>query len=559
MSLYAQPDSLEVRIDENELEAEDQYRFATAFFEAMRFKSLGEEDEALGYFLTCLQINPNDPTVNYEVGKYYLAEGESAKAEQYLNRALELDRDNIWVATTLWELRKHDFDHQAEKEALDRLRRLEPHNPEYMWEMAMVYRELHKPDSAIAMLDMLELHLGGNDAIDEMKVNIYMENGDYDAAESTLLDAINEAPTRVDVKGRLADFYSMQGRTNDAILVLEKILELDPYDANAHLRIAEFLFLQNDIDSAQAHLRFAMGSAELDIDTKVRVMSSFLNVIDSRRNLMPFVVEMMDAVISVHPEDAKGYALKADFIIRDGRVEESRKLWKTAVSLPNGDIWTVWQQIIQADAQLEWWDSLAVDAQMVIDRFPNQPYGYLYSGYAHTRLKEFDEAVEVLEEGELYALSNPEMRIEFKLELARAYHLAEEYELSDQYYSEILEAYPNNVQALNNWAYYLALRKERLPYARQLVERALELAPRQSNYWDTHAWILFQLGEYSDALVSVNRSIDYGASREPEVWEHKGDIHGALGQVEEALAAWRKAEELGGNAERLESKIDDIQ
>lgn len=559
LGLSAQGDTLEVRIDDAELEGEAKYIFASAFFEAMRLKSINRPDEALEHFMECHRMDPNNPTVAFEIGSYYLDKGETETAESYLESAMANDPENVWIAESLWELSKLSFDMQAEAQALHRLRKLEPDNPEYIWEIGMIYLDRGQSDSALMMLDRIETIMGFSEIIMEQKVNIYLQQGNYSKAEETFLDAIEKLPGQTDLRGRLAEFYAAQGRREDAMMVYERIIEINPQDARAHVRMAENLFLQNNLDSAESHLRVAMGSSSLDIDTKVRVMSTFLSVIDQRPQLLPFVLEMMDTVIYTHPEDAKGYALKADFTYRFDRNEESRQLWKKAVRLPNGSIFTVWQQIVQVDAQLEWWDSLKVDANLVIDRFPNQPFGYLYASYAHNQLGEYEEAVEMLEEGELYTYGNPEMNMEFKLQLASAYHQVEDYRSSDAYFEEILGTYPNNPTALNNWAYFLALRKERLPYAKQLIERALGLAPRQANYWDTHAWILFEMNNESEALTSINRAIDYGGGNSPDIWEHKGDIHGALNQVQEATQAWEKAKELGGDIERLDAKINAIQ
>lgn len=558
LSLSAQEDTLEVRIDDTELEGEAKYIFATAFFEAQRLKSINRPEEALEHFIECHRLNPNDPTVSFEIGSYYLKNGETEKAKSYLESAMFNDPENVWVAEALWELSKLSFDMHAEANALHRLRKLQPDNPEYIWEIGMIYLDRGQSDSALMMMNRIEEIMGFSDIIMEQKVNIYLQQGNFSKAEETFLDAIDKAPGQTELRGRLAEFYTSQGRRKDAMMVYEKIIEINPDDARAHVRVAEDLFLQNNIDSAQSHLRVAMGSTMLDIDTKVRVMSTFLGIVDQRPQLLPFVLEMMDTVIYAHPEDAKGYALKADFLYRFERAEESRALWKKAVTLPNGSIFTVWQQIVQVDAQLGWWDSLEVDANLVIDRFPNQPFGYLYASYAHTQLKEYEEAVEMLEEGELYTYGNPEMNMEFKLQLASAYFRTEDYRSSDAYFEEILGTYPNNPTALNNWAYYLALRKERLPYAKQLIERALGLAPRQANYWDTHAWILFEMNKDEEALTSINRAIEYGGGNSPDIWEHKGDIHGALNQETEAIEAWEKSKELGGETERLDSKINAI-
>lgn len=556
LSLLSQEDSTEVRIVDTQLEGEAEYIFATSFFEALRLKAIGRPEEAIDHFLECHRMDPTNPAVLFEIGSYYLNSGQPETAEPYLLSAFEFDPENIWVAEELWELSKLSFNMFEEAKALHRLRSLEPDNPEYLWELGMIYLDRGMSDSALYMMNRVETIMGFNEAIMEQKVNIYLQQGDFASAEEVFKSAIEQAPAQIELRGRLAEFYGSMGNHEAALEVYRDIVRISPLDARANVRIAEYLFLKNEVDSAQAHLRIAMGSTGLDIDTKVRVMSTFLGVVNQREELLPFVLEMMDTVIHAHPEDAKGYALKADFTIQFNRLEESRALWKKATTLPNGSIFTVWQQIVQVDAQLQWWDSLLVDANAVLERFPNQPFGYLYASFAHTQLGNHEEAVAILEEGELYTYGNPEMNMEFKLQLASAYHRAEDYSSSDAYFEEVVDRYPNNALAMNNWAYFLALRKERLPFAKQLVERALQITPRQANYWDTHAWILFEMQQEERALESIDKSIAFGGGQSPDVWEHKGDIHSALGQTGNAVEAYQKAMEMGGDKDRLESKIN---
>jgi Tfp pilus assembly protein PilF len=114
---------------------------------------------------------------------------------------------------------------------------------------------------------------------------------------------------------------------------------------------------------------------------------------------------------------------------------------------------------------------------------------------------------------------------------------------------------PNNVFVLNNYAYYLSLRKVKLDRAAQMAKLANELAPNQASFEDTYAWVLFQQGKYTDALQWIKKALEHGNSS-GELLEHYGDILFKAGNLEDALEQWKKAKAKGGTTKTIDQKID---
>lgn len=555
-TMSAQEEVEEVQITEDVLTAQDQYDFNTHFFEAMRYKALEDQPNAVRELKECLVIIPDHPVVNFELASYYLNDHMPGMARPYLEKAVKGDSENIWVRRAQWELAKQDFDFPGEEEALERLRQLEPGNPEFLWELAMVRLKQNKVQEAISDLDQLESMMGPSEVIMQQKINIYLETGDLQSVEKEITDAIARSPNDMALRGRLAEFYQNYADPRKAIGVYEEIVRRDPQEPRAHLHLAEFLFESGRIDSAKYHLRFAMASSRLGIDQKIAVMANLLRIVNSDRSYMPFALEMADSILKHHPGDPKAYALKADFTVRNGELEESRRLWNTAVQLPGGDKWLIWQQIMQMDLQLARWDSLDADSKRVRERYPNQPAGYLFGGLANTQLENYDEAILIMEEGILYAVGNPELEVQFYLQLATAYQADGDYYAAYENLDQVLNLVPDHPTALNNYAYYLSLQGERLNEALTMASKAVEGAPLQYTFWDTYAWVYFKMERYEDALIKIDKAMELGGASNPEVIEHKGDILFSIGRKEEARAAWESAIAAGGNAERIQKKLN---
>lgn len=96
----------------------------------------------------------------------------------------------------------------------------------------------------------------------------------------------------------------------------------------------------------------------------------------------------------------------------------------------------------------------------------------------------------------------------------------------------LIEQQPDNPQAYNALGYALADRNQRLPEARQLVEKALSLAPDDGAILDSMGWVLFRQGDLPGALGYLQRS--YDQREDPEIAAHLGEVLWTLGRKDEA-------------------------
>src|SRR3546814_20142660 len=122
---------------------------------------------------------------------------------------------------------------------------------------------------------------------------------------------------------------------------------------------------------------------------------------------------------------------------------------------------------------------------------------------------------------------------------------------SDVAYEEAIALDSTNAYALNNYAYYLALRKQQLPLAAEMSRRSNELEPDYPSYQDTYAWVLFQQGDYETALQWIEKAIESSDAVSETLHEHYGDIRAKLGHLGKAFTQWRKEIERPSCRERV--------
>jgi tetratricopeptide (TPR) repeat protein len=98
----------------------------------------------------------------------------------------------------------------------------------------------------------------------------------------------------------------------------------------------------------------------------------------------------------------------------------------------------------------------------------------------------------------------------------------------------------------------------KLEESEKLIKEALELDKKQklkakeegkidevkenAAYLDSLGWVLFKQKKYKEALEPLKKAVlDEDEGNHLEIWDHLGDCHMALGEKNEAIAAWEKA------------------
>jgi tetratricopeptide (TPR) repeat protein len=138
-------------------------------------------------------------------------------------------------------------------------------------------------------------------------------------------------------------------------------------------------------------------------------------------------------------------------------------------------------------------------------------------------------------------------------------------------YESLLAKMPSNTgvtTVLNNLAYLLAENDESLPKALEYAKRALDAKPNSPVILDTYAYVLLKNGKEKQAdesLAAALQQFEQDKITVPaEVYEHEGMIKEKLEAKSEALAAYKKALEAGGEKlsqkarQRIESAVERV-
>ncbi|HSQ04857.1 MAG TPA: tetratricopeptide repeat protein, partial [Burkholderiales bacterium] len=118
---------------------------------------------------------------------------------------------------------------------------------------------------------------------------------------------------------------------------------------------------------------------------------------------------------------------------------------------------------------------------------------------------------------------------------------------------KLIEIRPDHAHAYNALGYTLADRNERLPEARNLIEKALNLAPEDPFIMDSMGWVLFRMGQNKEALDFLQRA--FMLRPDAEIAAHFGEVLWTDGQQEEARKVWSEGLKQNAKNELLRNTV----
>lgn len=122
---------------------------------------------------------------------------------------------------------------------------------------------------------------------------------------------------------------------------------------------------------------------------------------------------------------------------------------------------------------------------------------------------------------------------------------------------QIIAKDPSHYNAYNALGFSLADRNLRLPEAKQLIVKALALAPDDPFITDSLGWVEFRMGNLNSALTWLQKA--YQARKDAEIAAHLGEVLWQLQRPDEAIQIWREGRELAPNNETLQDTLRRLQ
>jgi len=531
-------------------------RNARLFVEASLAKNREEYNKAEALYLECLKNDPRDAASMYELASLYLSLERIDDAKNYAIKASEIDPQNTYYKALLASVYQTEGNYKASIEILKELLAEHPGKSDYIRQLAYIYIVDKNYVEAIELMNQLEKKTGISELISLQKQQLYLGLNESDKAINEIEKLIAEYPFETKYYALLAELCVQYEKDEKAIWAYEKIAAIDSNDAYVHISLFDFYRKKNNDDKAFDELKKGFSNPNLDVETKFQVLLSYYTPEQIYTSKKERARELVWIIESTHPEDARAMSLKADLLYRNHENNEARELLMKVVD-KNNEQYSWFELLLIIDSELRNFTAMIEDGERTIQLFPNQPLPYLVTGLGHFQADSFQIAEKNFKTGLKYSKDNLALTAQFYSYLGDTYHEMDEITKSDEAYEKALKLDTANSMVLNNYAYYLSLRGEKLDQADRMSKMAVELDTNNSSNMDTRAWVLYKLGRYEEALSWIEKAYEIDGKQNAELNEHFGDILFKLGDKKKALKYWKKANDLGEGSKFLEKKISE--
>ncbi len=529
-----------------------QTNFDYFYMEAEKSRLAGDYSSAAELYQHCLDINPDAPEALYNLSliKFYLREDSVATA--MLQRATELDPGNPWYLETLASIYLNRRDAEQAVPVLEKMASLQTRRSDILSQLAQIYKSEGQTQKAIDALDRIELLEGKNAQLSIEKYALHMDLGEEEKAVQELQSLCDEYPHDMNYRVLMGRQYQQAGQMDLAWEAYQTVREKEPSNANLQLALLDY-YEELDDTLSYARLRDSLlYTPTTPSELRVALMKKYIDRSRHDASQVEPMKKAFETVLSMPQEDAQLLSLKAAYQVYSKEGDDA--------------VAHTMQQILEVDPAnqgamshlLQYYagknDIPAIEdlCRRGVNAYPEELAFHYYLGVSLYQQQKLDEAAEVFRQGLRTRddTASPELVSDMFAILGDLYHQQGKGEQAFEAYDSALVYRDDNISCLNNYAYYLSLRGERLDEAEEMSYRTIKAEPKNITYLDTYAWILFMKKNYTEARIYIDKVVDPEVPEDSilanprlqgNVIEHAGDIYIQLGETERALYLWQLA------------------
>lgn len=527
------------------LTLEERRRFDYFFLEAVRLKEKGDLDAAYEMYSHCLSIYPESAVTLYELSKYYMYLGQARNGENALVKAVALEPGNYWYKETLASYYRGKGENEKAIEVIEDMANQFPSRLEPLMALVDLYGRTRNYHQVVHALNRLELLDGKSEQISMEKFRMYLAMDSTEQAFNEIEMLAEEYPYDVRYRSILGDVYLENGREDEAYTTFLEVLEEEPGYAPAMLSLANYYEKQGLDSLYQAQMDEVLLNEKVESMTKVNIMRQLIMKSERGDKDSTKIVGLFNSMLMQEQQNADVAMLAAQYLLSKRMDEEAKPVLNQVLDI-DPENKPARLQLLSFAISKEDFDEVIRLCAPAVEYMPDALEFYYYWGLAHYQKDQTDQAMEVFQKGvrQVRPDSDKDMVSDFYSILGDLYHTKKMNEEAYAAYDSALVYKPDNIGALNNYAYYLSVERKNLDKAEEMSFRTVKAEPKNGTYLDTYAWILFEKGKYAEARIYIDQAMQNGGDTSSVVVEHCGDIYYLCGEPVKAVEFWIQAEKL---------------
>lgn len=525
--------------------------------EAANQQALGKYDVAYELLQHCKNIAPDAAEVYFALSSYDRDLNSNAMAINDIKRAAELSPENSTYQEQLAMTYIATKDYPNAIKAYEKLYSSNPDRTDVLEILLSLYGQKKDYANMLATVDRMVSADGESEQTVLTRMHIYSLQGKKKEEFNTLKRFVDRYPNDMSYQVMMSNWLLQNGEKQKAFDILQKVLKTDPQNVQAKLSMIDYYRAENLDSIARKMEEGLLTNPHTSTDTKVSIIRSVIanneasggdstKVLSLFRNILAGKQENADlaelyvAYLSLKkmPEDSIVGGLKRILEIapdnKGARIELLRTLW--------GKIGN---------------DEIIEISKPGVEYNPDEMAFYYFLGFAYIQKDDDDNAFDIFRKGVTQATdsSEPSLVSDMYSYIGDIYHQRGQIEEAYAAFDSCLQWKEDNVECMNNYAYFISVDGGDLSRAEQMSYKTIKAQPTNSLYLDTYAWVLFQEKRYAEAQIYIEQAVANDSTNSYVQLEHAGDIYIMLGETDKAIDYWRRAIQAGGDAKAIERKI----
>ena len=405
----------------------------------------------------------------------------------------------------------------------------------------------------------MEQNDGKSERLSLAKSAIFNRQGNSKAAIAEMAALAKQYPNDLNYKALYGETLMMNDQEKKALAVYEEILREDPENIRVLLSLRTYYQGKGMTAVADSLTERVLMNRNTVTEEKVRLIRQEIAASEAAGGDSTRVMRLFDKLLALPQGDADLALLCASYMNAKKMPKDSvLPVLEKAVAL-SPDYAPARMQLVAYAWENDDMDRVISLCQEARQYSPDEMLFYYYQGIAYYKRDNLESALSAFQNGigVINDNSDPAIVSDFYAVMGDILHQKGLAEAAFAAYDSCLVWKDDNVGCLNNYAYYLSERGERLSQAEEMSYKTIKAEPKNATYLDTYAWILFMQERYSEAKVYIDQALQNMEQTESNavIIEHAGDIYAQNKEIDRAISFWQDARQQKPEDPLLSRKI----
>ena len=502
-------------------------------------KQYGDAKERLGKITVSA---PDNDAAYYYFGLCCLYTNDIDGAKASFKKAAELDPSNFWYKERLARTYSLTGEDDLTIATYEALLKDFPKKDDLYFTLVNLYLKQNQYDKALGALDQIESVFGKSENVTATKYDILLRQNKPLEALKTLEDYNKEFSSPY-VLTKLGDHSMAEYKDTVALAYYKEALDLQNGYMPALLGESEVYRTRRNFPEFFRTLNMFVSDDQTDVHAKTQYLGMLVTRSDPRfiQSVRPQIDTLYDNLVLCHPTDSAALMASGLYWYSTERQDKAKELIHKNMTLHPDNLGTT-AAYVQILGYMKDWDTMEKACDSALVKFPKETAFLDMKNVACYNRKDWQGIIDNNRKIIEIAQGNTSITIPALSSIGDMYHELGNEKEAFKVYAKVLKLNPDYAPALNNYAYYLALKGSKLKKACAMSKKTVDKEPDNPTYLDTYGWILHLLGKDKEAKAQFKHAMLYGAKESATCLEHYAIVLEALGETDLAKVYRTQAE-----------------